>query len=259
MKKAFLFLMTFVIVATASAQSTRSRTGQGNSTRYNTPSLTLSSTYNVYFWVYIDDVLQNERSVRSLTITDLPQADLYVRVVLDDPENHCFGEYVEFSQSKNYIIDHKGAFYGWESNPRTVRPELSMSFVVDAYGNGYNNGYGNNYNNGYVDPGYGVICMRDADFAEALKYLSQEVYDNTRLNVAKQLASDNPLCANQIVEVCNKFSFESNRLAFAKYAYQYCSEQNKYYLVNQALKYEASKRELNEYIKNPKEETPGND
>ena len=77
------------------------------------------------------------------------------------------------------------------------------------------------------------------------------MYDNTRLNVAKQLAADNPLCASQIVEVCNKFSFESNRLAFAKYAYQYCTEQNKYYLVNQALKYESSKRELNEYIKHP--------
>jgi hypothetical protein len=259
MKKAFFLFLTLAVVLTASAQSTRSRTSPSGTSRYNAIGLTVSSTFNTYFWVYIDDVLQNERSVRSLTITDLPQADLYVRVVLDDPENHCFGEYVEFSTAKNFVIDRKGTFYGWEPSTRTIRPELSMSFVADAYGNGYNNANGYNYNNGYADPTYGVICMRDADFAEALKYLSQEVYDNTRLNVAKQLASDNPLCANQIVEVCNKFSFESNRLAFAKYAYQYCTEQNKYYLVNQALKYEASKRELNEYIKNPKEDTPTDD
>lgn len=263
MKKVFFLLLTFVVVISASAQSTRSRSGQSGNTRYGT-NLTVSSNYNTYFWVYIDDVLQNERSVRSLTITDLPQADLYVRVVIDDPENHCFGEYVEFNQSKTFIIDRKGNYHGWELTSRAIRPEMTMAFVADPYANGYNNGYnsgynngyGNNYNNGYVDPNYGVICMRDADFAEALKYLTQEVYDNTRLNVAKQLATDNPLCASQIVEVCNKFSFESNRLAFAKYAYQYCTEQNKYYLVNQALKYESSKRELNEYIKGAKDEIP---
>ena len=91
MKKVFFLLLTFVVVISASAQSTRSRSGQNGASRYGT-NLTVSSNYNTYFWVYIDDVLQNERSVRSLTITDLPQADLYVRVVIDDPENHCFGE-----------------------------------------------------------------------------------------------------------------------------------------------------------------------
>ena len=238
--------MTFAVVFSASAQSVRSRTNQSGSWN-NVSGLTVSSNLNTYFWVYIDDVLQNERSVRSININNLPQADLYIRIVLDDAENHCFGEYVEFNnQPRNFVIDRKGGYYGWETTNRSIRPEFTMSYVSDNYnGNYYDN------NNNYVDPNYGVICMRDVDFAEALAYLSKEVYDNTRLNVAKQLAADNPLCASQIVEVCNKFSFESNRLAFAKYAYQYCTEQNKYYLVNQALKYESSKRELNEYIKHP--------
>ena len=243
MKKAFFLLMTLAVVFTASAQSTRSRySTTGSSSRNHANGLTLSSNINTYFWVYIDDVLQNERSVRSITITDLPQADLYVRVVLDDPENHCFGEYVEFSQARSFVIDQKGHYFGWESTTRSIRPELTMPYVDDGNYSGDNGGY-------YSDPDYYSNCMRDADFAEALTYLQKEVYDNTRLNVAKQLASDNPLCASQVVEVCNKFSFESNRLAFAKFAYQYCTEQNKYYLVNQALKYESSKRELNEYIK----------
>lgn len=248
MKKVIFFLLTFAVVLSASAQSVRSRNNQNGS--WNATGLTVSSNLNTYFWVYIDDILQNERSVRSININNLPQADLYIRIVLDDAENHCFGEYVEFSsQPRSFVIDRKGNYYGWEVTTRSIRPEFTMSYVADNYGGDYYNG--NNYNNNYVDPNYGVICMRDADFAEALSYLSKEVYDNTRLNVAKQLAADNPLCASQIVEVCNKFSFESNRLAFAKYAYQYCTEQNKYYLVNQALKYESSKRELNEYIKHP--------
>ena len=245
MKKAFFFLLTFAVVFSASAQSVRSRTNQSGSWN-NVSGLTVSSNLNTYFWVYIDDVLQNERSVRSININNLPQADLYIRIVLDDAENHCFGEYVEFNnQPRNFVIDRKGGYYGWETTNRSIRPEFTMSYVSDNYNGNYYD------NNNYVDPNYGVICMRDVDFAEALAYLSKEVYDNTRLNVAKQLAADNPLCASQIVEVCNKFSFESNRLAFAKYAYQYCTEQNKYYLVNQALKYESSKRELNEYIKHP--------
>lgn len=252
MKKAIFLLMTFAVMVTASAQSTRSRTGQNNGSRSYASGLTISSNLNTYFWVYIDDVLQNERSVRSITITDLPQADLYVRVVLDDHENHCFGEYVEFDRSMAYVIDRKGTYFGWEPTNRTLRPELTMAYISDGNNYGY---YPNDYNYGGSDQNT-VYCMREADFAEALTYLAKEVYDNTRLNVAKQLAADNPLCAHQIVEVCNKFSFESNRLAFAKYAYQYCTEQNKYYLVNQALKYESSKRELNEYIKGSKDENP---
>jgi hypothetical protein len=257
MKKTVFFLLSLALVISASAQSMRSRSTQSGSS-WQATGLTVSSNLNTYFWVYIDDVLQNERSVRSININNLPQADLYIRIVLDDAENHCFGEYVQFSnQPRSFVIDRKGSYYGWEVTTRSVRPEFTMSYVDGNYSNGYdynNNNYNYNYNDNYGNPNYGVICMRDVDFAEALKYLSQEVYDNTRLNVAKQLAADNPLCASQIVEVCNKFSFESNRLAFAKYAYQYCTEQNKYYLVNQALKYESSKRELNEYIKNPVEE-----
>ena len=81
MKKVFFLLMAFAMVSTASAQSTRSRSGQNGNSRQYASGLTVSSNLNTYFWVYIDDVLQNERSVRSITITDLPQADLYIRVV----------------------------------------------------------------------------------------------------------------------------------------------------------------------------------
>ena len=57
------------------------------------------------------------------------------------------------------------------------------------------------------------------------------------------------MTADQIKEICKLFSFESNALEFAKTAYTRCINPEKYYVVNRAFKYEASKRELDEYIR----------
>ena len=57
------------------------------------------------------------------------------------------------------------------------------------------------------------------------------------------------MSASQIANICKLFSFESNKLDFAKYAYGYCVDRNRYYLINEAFSYESSKRELDEFIK----------
>ena len=75
------------------------------------------------------------------------------------------------------------------------------------------------------------------------------MYPWAKLTVAEQVVSANPVTANQILGICKLFSFESNKLSFAKFAYTYCVDKNKYYLLNEAFSYESSKRELNEFIK----------
>ena len=79
--------------------------------------------------------------------------------------------------------------------------------------------------------------------------ITNESFDNSKLTLAKQIVSANPMSASQITNICKLFSFESNKLDFAKFAYGYCVDPNKYYLVNEAFSYDSSKRELNEFIK----------
>lgn len=90
--------------------------------------------------------------------------------------------------------------------------------------------------------------MKHADFRQAKTQIENESFDNSRLNLAKQIVSGNKMSATQITEICKLFSFENNALDFAKFAYQFCTEPNKYYLVNEVFKFDSSKRELNDYI-----------
>ena len=78
--------------------------------------------------------------------------------------------------------------------------------------------------------------------------ISNESFDDTKLALAKQIISSNPMTVNQIVNICKLFSFESKKLEFAKFAYSYCTDRNKYYLLNEVFTYDSSKRELNEFI-----------
>ena len=44
------------------------------------------------------------------------------------------------------------------------------------------------------------------------------------------------------------FGFEETKLEFAKYAYDFCTEKNKYYMVGDKFSFSSSKDELNEYL-----------
>ena len=244
---------------------------------HNPVGLTVSSNGAYAFWVYLDDVLQNEESVHSIAITDIPQADVYVRVEFDDMDHHCFGQYVEFDNTaKAFVIGKRSDYYGWSVSNKNIRAELTMRCRVQQnsgippQAGGYQpgsqpGGYqpggqpwepqpggqpGGYQPGGYQpggQPGFGP-CLPEREFAQVLASLDKESFDNTRLTVAKQIVAVNPMCAEQIVQICGKFSFESNKLEMAKYAYAFCTDKNRYYLLNSVFTYDSSKRELNEFI-----------
>lgn len=90
--------------------------------------------------------------------------------------------------------------------------------------------------------------MSSKDFDEAYALIQRESFDDTRMTIAKQVVASNMITVNQIAQIARLFSFESNRLEFAKFAYPYCIEKNKYYLLYEVFDYDSSKQELNEYI-----------
>ena len=91
--------------------------------------------------------------------------------------------------------------------------------------------------------------MSPKDFDEAYAMIQHESFDDTRLAIAKQVVAYNKMTINQIAQIARLFSFESNRLDFAKFTYPYCIEKNKYYLLYDVFDHDSSKHELNEYIK----------
>lgn len=83
--------------------------------------------------------------------------------------------------------------------------------------------------------------MSPKDFDEAYTMIQHESFDDTRLAIAKQVVASNKMTVNQIKQIATLFSFESNKLEFAKFAYQYCIEKNKYYLLYDVFDHASSK------------------
>lgn len=240
MKKHLIFALLLVIALPAMAQVSATRS-KHHGTPHPGTTLTVTAPRGLRFWLYVDDVLQNEDAVRSLCVRNLWDDEFYVRVELDNRQQNCVGQYVNLSRSQSLSVVQSGNLFGLEYSPQfNGRPELTMDLVT---------------NGGGISPMPVMpappmtMGMSPRDYENACQIISNESFDSSKLTVAKQVVSSNPMTAAQILGICKMFSFESNKLEFAKFAYPYCIEPNRYYLLNEAFSYESSKRELDEYIK----------
>ncbi len=127
----------------------------------------------------------------------------------------------------------------------------SLSIVVAQPGVGYNSGshYGGNvgYNSG---ADLGPPAMHPQQFQQALVQIRNQSFDGSRLTVARQIARSNNLRSQQVMRIMKQFSFESNRLQFAKFAYSSGSvvDIQNYHVVNQAFSFSSSVRQLDQFI-----------
>ena len=242
MKKLSLLIILMALTFGLTAQSRISLRPKHGGNPHGNTSLTVTSPRNqsYRFWLYVDDVLQNEQSARSICVRNLEEDSYYVRVELDNTLQNCVGQFVDLRQSQTLAIVHSDKLYGLEITDLHVRPELTIDLITEQ-------------NDHSVVPPlppapptpYG---MNPQDYEEVCQLISDESFDSSKLTVAKQVVSSNPMTASQILGICKLFSFESNKLSFAKFAYTYCVDKNKYYLLNETFSYESSKRELNEFI-----------
>ena len=252
MKKHILFSLILLMALPGMAQeaSVRKRHGGGHQQPQST-TLTVVAPRHVTFWLYVDDVLQNEQPVRSICIRNMWEDSFYVRVELNNEMQSCVGQFVDLRRTRAVSITQMNHFFGLEYSQANIRPELTMDLITETWTP--EPPYGQNGQNGQVmpppmPPQPVSPCMNEADFNEFRDMLAENAFDSGKLTIAKQAISSNPMCVHQIAAICRMFSFENNKLEFAKYAYAYCTEKNKYYLINDVFSYESSKNELNEYI-----------
>ena len=105
----------------------------------------------------------------------------------------------------------------------------------------------------YVMPGYNgrVGCpypLTPLDFEKAKQTISDKSFEDSKLQIAKQVTTSNCLFASEVKEIMELFSFEKSRLDFAKFAYKYTYDIGNYYTINDAFHFESSIKELNDFI-----------
>ncbi len=241
MKKQLFFALLLLLALPTMAQMRSHHGGyHGQGT-----TLTITSTDRQGFWLFVDDVLQNEHPVRSICVRNFWAEDFHVRVEIDNRLHNCVGQYVDMSHSQSLNIAQYDGLFGLDFTQAHIRPELTMDLIVATPQVVVP-----------VEPPMPPAppmpvdpCMNEHDFNGLLSVITEDSFDSGKLNIAKQAIAANPMCVRQIATICKKFDHESNKLEFAKYAYPYCTEKNKYYMLNEVFDFESSKTELSEFIR----------
>lgn len=245
MKKSILYL--FLLLALPSMAQYRGHGGHGHGGGHESASsLTIVAPMHQTFWLFVDDVLQNENAVHSIRVNNLWPDKFYIRVELDNGNQDCVGRFIDLRYPQGFSIVQHGNLLGLEPTHGNIRPELTLDLLTEAPLPPPSP------QSGIIQPPVPVLIemgMDPRDFEEAAAMLSKETFEDTRLATAKQVVANNPMTVNQITQICKLFTFESNKLELAKFAYPYCIEKNKYYMLNEVFTYDSSKKELDEYLR----------
>lgn len=247
MKKYLLYLLLCI------AMPALAQMHHPGSSHHQATSLTIVSYPQQTFWLFVDDVLQNQEPVQSICILNLQDKDYHVRVELNNQLHNCFGQYVNLHHSQSLNIVQYNGFYGLDYTQANSRPELVMDLLTATVPPTPQ------IEQPYMPEGGQILPpitpmppmepgMNPKDYETVVRTISNETFDDTRLTIAKQVIIDNNMSSRQIADICKLFTFENNKLEFAKFAYPYCVDPNKYFLLNEVFTYDSSKHELNEFI-----------
>ena len=149
------------------------------------------------------------------------------------PKSH-HGNHGNYGQ---YQTNHNSNSYNGCYAPNTV------ACCTPNYGNHSNVHHGNHNGNHY-----GNRFMSNQELNAVMRAIQNESFSSDKLAIARQAVMFQNVKANQVAEIGSLFSFESDRLEFAKMAYKNTIDKQNYYLVNSIFHFSSSKRELNNFI-----------
>ena len=266
MKKhfAFVFCLVMTTIFCCFVPRTYAQIPNHQGMQYNMTSLTIVSDQQA-FWVFIDDVQQNDHSTRSIRIERLPVGEHYLRVEMDNNKHITFGQYIMVDPAGGtYRIDNQRHLYGFTLYHGIPRPEQVISYQKATpqapqvhHGQPFphqQREYPHNHDmhQHAPVPAPFSMAMNEMDFQQALAVIKKESFENTKLSTAKQVASNNLLTVNQISRICQLFEFDNTRLDFAKTAYFHCVDQNQYYLLHSVFEFDSNKKELDKFVQQQK-------
>ncbi len=96
--------------------------------------------------------------------------------------------------------------------------------------------------------------LSNTDYEKIKSEIRKETSSSQKIIVAKHLIPQYEcISSQQTKDMLNLFSFENDKLEFAKFTYKYCNDKKNYSVVVSFFTSQASKNELNEYVRNYKD------
>lgn len=173
---------------------------------------------------------------------DLPSGSNTLQIFTQGTNSQIFNNTIQIAQNQRIVaeIDYLGNFSIIQTVPITYTNWYTS--VPDYNGNNSgNNPYPNNpYPNGNNN--------NNQSFDQFLSFLDTQAFDSNKLTEARKYVSKSQLSASQLVEISKKFTFDSNRLEYAKMAYAYCYDKANYFLFKSTFTFSSNYSALEEYI-----------
>jgi len=182
----------------------------------------------------------------SLTVGYLKEGKHDVKIYRDAKKN-----FMGFAR-KNYIFNGsvflKRGFHTDLTINRfgKVMQDEQMIDASDEYYNDQDDYYDSN--EGWDNSGYHDV-MGVRDFNTLKDQLRKEWSENNRLQSAKVIIDKSSFTSSQVKEMMLLFTFESNRLELAKYAYCKTVDQRNYLNVMDALTFSSSRDDLARFLR----------
>lgn len=218
--------------------------------------LTISSSSNAQLRVMVDGNRYNANN-NSISVNNLQQGYHSVKV------------YQRTRGGRPSSLFNNGAYRLLYSANVYVKPQYHVDITINRFGKAFideqpvsagyygdddggddwsdNNWNDDNWNNNN-DYSYNR-AMNAASFDRLKETLKNESFDNTRLNIAKQVMSGNYFTTVQVKEIIQLFSFENSKLDIAKHAYKNTIDKGNYFTVADCFTFSNNKDELMRYIR----------
>ena len=220
--------------------------------------MSISSTSNAKLRVMVDGN-RYKANDNSIMISNLQQGYHSVKVyqfIRGFIPSSPYG----YNNNSNYRLVYSANVY--------VKPQYYVDIIINRFGKAFideqpiNAGYydgddddwgddnqnNNNWNNN--NDYNSNRAMNTQSFDNFKQTMQKESFDNTRMNIAKQVIGSNYFTTAQIKDVLQLFSFESNKLDIAKYAYKNTIDKGNYFSLTDCFTFSSNKDELMQYIHN---------
>lgn len=245
MKKFYITALILVVVQLASFASELNlrilRNGQHSVTIYNQ---TQTNNINYYQFFGLNG------SSFLLTVTDQWSNQVLFNNYVQIPQ----GTVVSAELDQNGNLNILNTQYGNNVPGGTIGTVGNVNY--GNQGNNYpgNSGHINHHpNNGYGNGHQGNAPNWNGNnqyFNQFVLQLQQESFDSNRLKDAKNYAKQGWLSAYQVNEIAKTFTFDSNRLDWAKFAYSHCQDKQNYFLLQNTFTFASNYNQLQSYIAN---------
>lgn len=91
-------------------------------------------------------------------------------------------------------------------------------------------------------------AMSSASFPNMKESVAAKPFSDTKMSTAKLATKNNCMSVSQIKVIAALFTMDDDKLAYAKYAYDFCVDKANYYQVNEVFSFSSTADQLNAFL-----------